>query len=94
MELVAENSGYIVLKDSEVVTFYMSDLSTTPQPILDATSEEAVMAVRGLGGIKRWTGTEVLNRTTLQVPAIVCAYNHFMNSVDRMDQLKSTALTR
>ncbi len=83
MELVAENSGYIVLKDSKVVTVYRNDLATTPsQPILDPTSEEAVMAVHGLGGIKRWTGTEVLNRTTLQVPAIICAYSHFMNSVD------------
>jgi hypothetical protein len=83
MEIVAENSGYIVLKDSKVVAFYTNDLGTTPsQPILDATNEEAVVAVCGLGGIKHWTGTEVSNRTTLQVPAIICAYNHFMNSVD------------
>ena len=83
IEIVAENSGYIVLKDSKIVTFCTNDLATTPsQPILDATNEEAVVAVCGLGGIKCWTGTEVLNKTMLQVPAIVCAYNHFTNSVD------------
>jgi hypothetical protein len=68
---------------------------SSSQPILDATNGEAVVAVRdGLGGIKHWTGTEVLNRTTSQVPAIVCAYNHFMNSVDQMDQLRFIASTR
>jgi hypothetical protein len=88
MEIVAENSG----KDSKVVTFYTNDLATTPsKPILDATTDEAVVAVRGLGGIKRWTGTEVLNRTMFQVSTIVCAYNHFMNSVNQMDKLRSTA---
>jgi hypothetical protein len=49
IEVVAENSGYIVLKDSKIVTFCTNDLATTPsQPILDATNEEAVVAVCGL----------------------------------------------
>ncbi len=69
--------------EEQEAKFCTNDLATTPsQPILDATNEEAVVAVCGLGGIKCWTGTEVLNKTMLQVPAIVCAYNHFTNSVD------------
>jgi hypothetical protein len=93
--LLLKTVGTIILKDSKVATFYTNDLATTPsQPILDATNKEAVVAVHGFGDIKRWTGTEVLNRTMLQVPAIICAYNHFMNSVDQMDQLRSTVPTR
>ncbi len=32
----------------------------------------------------------MLHQTEMQVLAIVVAYNYFMNSVDRMDQIRST----
>ena len=61
---------------------------------MSAQNESAVEAVRGLAVIKRWCGHEVFHRTKLKVPAIVAAYNMFMNAVDRMDQIRSTAPTR
>ncbi|OWZ04679.1 hypothetical protein PHMEG_00023377 [Phytophthora megakarya] len=37
-----------------------------------------------------WLCEEVLHRRRFQVPAIIVAYNLFMNGVDRVDQLRST----
>jgi hypothetical protein len=55
---IAEKAGFVVLKDNKVVIFYSNDLAATPsQPVMDATSEEAVRAVNGLCTIQRWTGT-------------------------------------
>jgi hypothetical protein len=94
MTKVAECAGYVVFKDSKVLVFYSNDLALTPtEPILSAQNESAVEAVRGLAVIKRWCGHEVFHRTKLKVPAIVAAYNMFMNAVDRMDQIRSTAPT-
>ena len=44
--------------------------------------------------IERWLGNEVIRRSQITVPAIVAAYNIFMNSVDRMDQLRAAAPCR
>lgn len=94
-ELVAENAGYIFWKDSKLVVFYTNDLASTPSRcILDSTSDEAVLCVRGLAPLKRWTGNESLHRTTFMVPVIIVAYNMYMNSVDRMDQKRATNPTR
>ena len=83
------------MKDSKLVMFYTNDLAHTPsEDILDDTSEEAVCCVNGLGPLHRWVGTEVLNRSILHVPAPIVAYNMFMNSVDIMDQRRSTNPTR
>lgn len=35
-------------------------------------------------------GGETFHRTELNVPAIIVAYNLFINSVDRFDQMRST----
>lgn len=50
--------------------------------------------MRGLSPLKRWTGSETLNCSTFQVPAIIVAYNLYMNSVDRADRKWSTNPTR
>lgn len=93
--LVAENAGYIVWKDKKVVIFYSNDLAGTPSDhILDGSSDEAIKCVHGLLPIKRWTGVESFHRTIFMVPAAIVAYNLFMNSVDRMDQMMSTVCTR
>jgi hypothetical protein len=47
-----------------------------------------------LAKLERWTGSENLHRTKFDVPAIIVAYNVFMNSVDRMDQRRSRNPTR
>lgn len=89
------NCGYILWKDSKLVMFYTNDLAHTPsEDILHDTSEEAIRCVNGLGPLHRWTVTEMLNRTVFHVPAPIVAYNMFMNSVDIMDQIRSTNPTR
>ena len=75
--------------------FYTNDLAHTPsEDILHGTSEEAIRCVNGLGPLHRWVGTEMLHRTSFQVPAPIVAYNMFMNSVDIIDQRRSTNPTR
>ena len=89
------NCGFILWKDSKLVMFYTNDLAHTPsEDILHDTSEEAIRCVNGLGPLHRWVGTEMLNRTVFHVPAPIVAYNMFMNSVDIMDQRRSTNPTR
>jgi hypothetical protein len=91
LDQVANNSGFIIFKDSKVVVFYSNDLfETPPEAVLHGSDERAVNCVHGLSTISRWTGTEVLHRTDFFVPAPIVAYNKFMNRVDRMDQLRST----
>ena len=92
---VANHSGFLLWNDRKLVVFYTNDLACTPsQDILDWKSPEAVKCVHGLCAINRWTGSEVFHRSTIEVPAIVAAYNLFMNGVDRMDQVRSTAPAR
>jgi len=92
---VAENSGFISLKDSKVVVFYSNDLKgTLPERVMDSSDSRAVEIVHGLATIYRWTGTEVLHRSAFSVPAPIVAYNSFMNAVDRMDQVRSTLRTQ
>lgn len=94
-ESIANCAGYIVWRDSKVVVFYTNDLHATPSTfILRGNTEEAIRCVHGLEKLQRWTGIESLHRTTLNVPAPIVAYNLFMNSVDRMDQRRSTNPTR
>jgi hypothetical protein len=94
-ELVAENAGYIVWKDSRLVVFDTNNLASTPsRPILDGTSDEAILCVRGLAAVKRWTGNETMHQTTFKVPAFIVAYNVYMNSIHRMDQKHATNPTK
>ncbi len=90
---VAKKAGYIVFKDRNVVTFYTNDLADTPTSPIQEQNEETVRCVHGLAPMKRWMGNETFHRTELQVPAIIVAYNLFMNAVDRFDQMRSTNIT-
>ena len=83
----ASKAGYIIWKDKKIIPFYTNDLAFTPNlDILEGTLPEAVRAVHGLAPLKRWTGSESVQRTTVMVPAPIVAYNMFMGSVDIMDQ--------
>ncbi|POM75332.1 LOW QUALITY PROTEIN: Hypothetical protein PHPALM_7578 [Phytophthora palmivora] len=88
---LASNAGYIVFRDKKTVVFYTNDLAGTPsQDVLPGHSQEAIQLCCGLAPLQRWTGDQVMHRKTFQVPAMIVAYNLFMNGVDRVDQLRST----
>lgn len=77
------------------VIFYMNHLRETPiKDLLVQTYPEAIDLVHGLGPVHRWTGTEYLTRRTFMVPSPIVAYNVFMNSVDIMDQRRSSTKTQ
>ncbi|OWZ13352.1 LOW QUALITY PROTEIN: hypothetical protein PHMEG_00013340 [Phytophthora megakarya] len=89
------HAGYVVFRDKRIVLFYTNDLVTTPSAnVLDGTTREAQICCNGMGFLQRWTGTEVFRHSNVCAPAIVCAYNKYMNAVDRFDQLRSTNPTR
>jgi Transposase IS4 len=90
---IATNTGYIVFKDRNIVIFYSNDLASTPTVPIQGSTDEAIACVHGLAPMKLWLGHEVQNCTTLQVPSVIVAYNIFMNSVDRFDQMRSTNIT-
>jgi hypothetical protein len=90
---VAENTGFVVFKDHKVVTFYCNDLAATPSSLNMEVNEESVYCVHGLATLDRWLGHEAMDQSGLKVPAIVVAYNIFMNAVDRFDQMRATHAT-
>ena len=84
---IAENTGYIVFKDKKTVVFYCNDLASIPRELISGSSDEdAINYVHGLSRLQRWNGKEVFHRTSYLVPAVIVAYNIFMNSVDQFDQ--------
>ena len=88
---IADKAAYVVWKDSKVVLFYTNDLAATPsQPIMEGTERESIACVNGLAQLSRWTGEEILDRTTFYILAIIVACNIFMSAVDCMDHLRST----
>lgn len=88
---IAATAGYIIFRGKLTVTFYTNDLAGTPfQGVLRGDSAEAIWLCHGLAPLRRWTGEQVMHRKTFQVPAVIVAYNLFMNGVDRVDQLRST----
>jgi len=94
MTKVSENAGYVVLKDAKGIVFYCNDLKLMPtSPLLAMDNEEAIRAVNGVCTIRKWTGSEVMHGSSLVVPAIVGAYNSFMNAVDHMDQIQFSCPT-
>jgi len=92
---IVENAGFVIWKDKKGVTFFTNDLTATPSTLfLSGESAEAKRLVRGMLPVQRWVGDENLNRSIVQVPSTVAAYKSFMNSVDRMDQLRAASPTR
>ncbi|KAK1935571.1 hypothetical protein P3T76_010266 [Phytophthora citrophthora] len=92
---IAANAGYIVFRDKLTVTFYTNDLAgTLAQRVLAGDSREVIYLCRNFAPHQRWTGDQVLQLKTFQVPAMVAAYDLFMNGVDRVDQLRSTNTIR
>ena len=91
----ADKSGYILWKDSKVVIFYANCLKSTPsQSLLMGSSDEVIKCVHGLAVLNRWTGDETMSRSSFKVPAIIVAYNRYMNGVDRADQLRMVNPTK
>ena len=86
----AEKCGYIIFKDRSVVIFYTNDLAGTPKQNIERQSTHTIRCVQGLAPMRRWMGNESMHRTLLHVPAVVVAYNMFMNGVDKYDQYRST----
>jgi hypothetical protein len=94
-ENISPDAGYIVLLDKKVVVFYSNDLDgTANEPILHDSDVNAVKICRGLCPIFRWTGIEVIKRSSFLVLAQIIVYNQYMSGVDRMDQLRSPNITR
>lgn len=89
----AKNCRYIIWKDKTVATFYTNDLKNTPREVVEGISDYTIDCVHGLAVLHRWTGEEVFHRTLFQTPAIIVAYNMFMNGVDRFDQMRTTNIT-
>jgi hypothetical protein len=84
-----------VLKDAKVVVFYTNNLKTMPTaPMLSMESDEAIHAVNGTCTIRRWTGSEVMCQSMIEVLAFVGACNSFKIMVDRMDQIRSSCPSR
>lgn len=85
---VAPNCGYIIYKDRKDVIFYTNDLAATPNELVVIGNDDshAIHCVNGLGKLHRWTDDCMLQREVFMAPAIIVAYNLFMNAVDRMDQ--------
>ena len=92
---IAKKAGYIVWLDKQPVTFYTNDLyCDVPGDIVRGDDEEAIKCVHGVVKINRWMGNESMKRTEIMAPAVVVAYNFFMNGVDRMDQARAVNPTR
>ena len=82
---VNPKTGYIIWKDKMSISLYTNDLETTPEEdILDSKYDRALKTVHGLLPVKRWTGSESLQRISVIVPASVLAYNMVVGLVDIM----------
>ena len=82
------NASYIVFKDSKVHIFYSNDLASTPPGwfCLGNKDNECQACVHGLAALPWWTDECVMNHVNFMAPAVIVAYNLFMNAVDHMDQ--------
>lgn len=92
---LAENSGYVVFVDSKIVLFYSNDLHETPSEYIMEPNADSIRCVNGICKLSRWVrGSNTFHRSEFEVPAIIVAYNKYMNSVDLMDQRRATNAIR
>jgi hypothetical protein len=73
--------------------FYTNDLTDTPTSPIAGPNEQIICCICGLSSLKRWVGGETSHQTELEVPVLNVAYNCFMNSVDRFDQMQSANIS-
>ncbi len=80
---VVKNCGYIVYNDSKIVIFYTSNLDDMPKKwfAIGNDNVDAIHCVNGLAPLHRWTDECKINHEKFEMPAIVVAYNLFMNAV-------------
>lgn len=92
---IADLSGFVIFIDKQPVIVYTNDLyQTMSRTFMNSNNKEAIRCVHGLVPLKRWTNQESMFRTEFLAPAIFVAYNIFMNSVDRMYQIRVVNPTR
>lgn len=85
----------MIFTDSRAAIFYYNDLRRTPSTNILESCAEAIECVNELTTQSRWVkGNDVFHRSELRVPVIIVAYVLFMNSVDLMDQRRSTNVIR
>ncbi len=95
LDNIAEKAGFVVFIDNKVVTYYFSDLASTPgESILHHDKEEAVKCVQSLVRLQRWTGKESIHHTVIEVATPIVAHNPLMNGVDWLDQYRLTHATQ
>lgn len=90
---VAENCGFIVWTDRNIVTFYGNELAKEPQDHVCPRDFHLIMGMHGIVEINRWQGNEAPHPAIIKTPSIVHAYNLFMNGADRFDQLRASHST-
>lgn len=85
-------AGFLLFQDRATVIFYSNDLKDTlSQRISSSDNPHAVHCVPSLDDLPRWMEHECLKKTTLSVPAIIMAYNLFMNAEYRVDQVRASS---
>lgn len=82
---IAENCGFIIRKNRNIVTFYNDDLAGAPQDSVCPPDSHSIRCVHGLVKIKRWQGNEAPHPTITKVPVILLACNLLINRVNRFD---------
>ena len=77
-----------MFKDKKVATFYSNDfegLEVTEQVIDPNIHHGLADKIGGLALLYRWTDSENMMHSKFYDPALIVAYNVFMNAVDRFD---------
>ena len=74
-----------MFKDKKIATFYSNDFESlqVKEQVMDLDLHPGLAdTFGGLATLFRWLGDEKMMRTRFSVPALIVAYNMFMNAVD------------